>query len=342
MKQHPDDERAASVEELAAGWSQAGEQQQPPNKEDSTVESNTNVGATHNPNNNPTETSSREALEEYTDLQCMEDSNDESLFIPPQKGQKRTPPKGIPGSLDSLVAKKYAGDFFGFFDAVLDEMRAPTFSFSGFTRRNGVPKARETLRNIAYYLKGEPTNQFLAETWKTRVHAYLNTQGRGERASNCTMSRPVVEAATSIVTPQQTRRDGSPTLLLDGNDICRSQKRARIRGREGALDQLVMDKFDGNFFLFLEFVEQEMQRPGFTPTHFVRQHRVPRGRETLRHIVSHLKQEYTSSDRLLAQMWKDRIRVYRQSKSAGTENKVTNDEPFEDSNTPEAINICSV
>ena len=138
--------------------------------------------------------------------------------------------------------------------------------------------------------------------------------------------------------------DIAPTITSSNStDITHSQKRAKMRGREGALDKLVRTRFEGNFFLFLEFVEREMQKKDFTPSAFVRQHCVPGGRETLRHIVSHLKQEYTSSDRLLAQMWKDRIRVYRESKLGDLSSQAISEKDHaQEVNLPEATNMCSV
>ena len=229
-------------------------------------------------------------------------------------------------------------------------MQAPTFSFSGFVRRNGVPRARETLRNIACYLQGQPTNQFLAEYWKQRVQAYLkDTCSRGGESQNDKNnsnddSNTNATADAVMVTPPAINNKG---------DICHSQKRARMRGREGALDKLVMNKFQGDFFAFLAIIEGKMHCPDFTPTNFCRQHGIPSGRETLRHIVSHLKHEYTSSDRLLAQMWKDRIRVYQESKVlVGEEEErmgagdMCSDSgvPQENNSTdlPEVTNICSV
>ena len=73
-----------------------------------------------------------------------------------------------------------------------------------------------------------------------------------------------------------------------------------------------------------------MDLPKFNPTSFVRRFRVPGGRETLRHIVSHLKGELKSSDRLLAQLWKDRIRVYKDSKN-GVENNTEESTSTEES-----------
>ena len=86
-------------------------------------------------------------------------------------------------------------DFGRFFDCVLEEMNTATFSYSVFTRRNGVPKARETLRNIAAFLIGKPTKQFLAETWKQRIREYLETKNKGTPET----------FANAINTPQQTK-----------------------------------------------------------------------------------------------------------------------------------------
>lgn len=253
------------------------------------------------------------------------------------------------GSLDALVAQKYQGNFRLFFDSLLQEMQAPTFSFSGFVRRSGVPRARETLRNIACYLQGQPTNQFLAECWKQRVQAYLKdicSRGGKDKNSSNDDSNADLTADAGMVTPPGNNNNNNK------GDICHSHKRARMRGREGALDKLVMTKFQGNFFAFLARIEDEMHSPDFMPTHFCRQHGIPSGRETLRHIVSHLKHEYTSSDRLLAQMWKDRIRVYQESKgSVGEEERVGGGDmcsgsgvPQEHVSTdlPEVTNICGV
>lgn len=230
------------------------------------------------------------------------------------------------GSLEKLVAKEYDGNFSRFLEEVEGEMRLATFSFSGFVRRKGVPKARETLRNITCYLSGEPTKQFLAEVWKTRICDYLNSKGLkdpdgcdhvNEAGNHCSKSNDLEEPHNSIA-PKDVTTD----------DVTASRKRGKLRGREGALDRLVMDEFEGDFFGFLALVEREMVTPGFTATGFTRKLRVPGGRETLRHIVSHLKGDLLTSDQYLAQMWKDRIRVYRQSK---LENVLQSSESVNDS-----------
>eukprot|EP00977_Amphora_coffeiformis_P016023 scaffold4855_cov195-Amphora_coffeaeformis.AAC.8 len=237
--------------------------------------------------------------------QCAFDTRSSKTKTPQQQG-----------SLEKLVADEYGGNFFRLFEELEQEMRLPTFSFSGFIRRKGVPKARETLRRITYYLNGEPTEHFLAEVWKDRMDDYLISKSRGEQNETSPTNKDQVVCLKSS---NDVLRDGvNAPKDVSTTQVTPTLKRGRLRGREGVLDRLVMDKFEGNFFRFLALVEQRMVAPGFTPTGFARTLRVPGGRETLRHIVSHLRGDLLNSDHYLAQMWKDRIRVYLESKEGAT------------------------
>ena len=229
--------------------------------------------------------------------------NDETISVPDRVSsttatddttdtfpKKQKSGKRADGSLESLVKSKFDGDYSRFFSSLMGELQKPTFSYAQFCLNHNVPRAKETLRNIVGFLNGTPTKQFLAERWKSRINSFLST----------TRAKVSTGAAILPVKPH--------------GDITQEQKSGRRRGRMGELDRLVLDKFDGDFFEFLAFVEREMNDPKFTFVGFIRRHNVTGARATLTHIVAFLKGDNTPSNEILAQMWKDRIRIYKSRK----------------------------
>jgi hypothetical protein len=230
--------------------------------------------------------------------------------------------------LESLVRVQFHNDYHQFFTSLLEQVAKPTFSYSVFCQDHAVPRTRETLRNIVYALLGKPTKHFLAERWKQRIQTFWLQQTR-TRTMTTTMT-----IHDTDTTPHPNINNMASTVPLKvipppEGDISHVQMNGRRRGRVGVLDQLVMTKFEGNFFTFLAHVEQQMQKPNFTMLGFVRQHNVPRARAVLSHIVSHLRTTKPSSSTtttcggrsstnksnvVLAQMWKDRIKVYQEKK----------------------------
>ena len=169
------------------------------------------------------------------------------------------------------------------------------------------------LVNIVAELKGLP-NTTMTQTWKDRVHSYMMLHTKGENAQLLTAAdegKKTVEGASTLPESRATTKGGNvvPTIATPKPMTLRFTEEGHPLG---VLDTLVQQKFGGDVFSFLDYLEKEIKTPDFTAGTFARKHGVTEGKRTLQRIVAQLKGESAHS----SQMWKDRVQAYLQFKSA--------------------------
>jgi len=219
-----------------------------------------------------------------------------------------------PGTVGMFVRQNFGSDFNRFLRSLEEEMKVPGFTAAGYARRHQITEGKKMLVNIVAELKRLP-NTTMTQTWKDRVRTYLATQGQIEKDHTV----PVGEKSDEIVEDNSSEKESGEIDLEDRLES-EATKPMTIRFTEeghplGILDTLVQEKFSGDVFSFLDYLEKDIQAPDFTAGTFARKHGVTGGKRTLQRIVAQLKGESAHS----SQMWKDRVQAYIQFKG-GSEN----------------------
>ena len=223
-----------------------------------------------------------------------------------------------PGTVGMFVRQNFGSDFNRFLGSLEEEMKLPGFTAAGYARRHQITEGKKMLINIVAELKRLP-NTTMTQTWKDRVRTYLTTKGKAEKDQ----TPPVGEESNAIVEDACAVKE-SDEVYLEASFESGAVKPMTLRFTEeghplGVLDTLVQEKFSGDVFSFLDYLEKDIRSPDFTAGTFARKHGVTGGKRTLQRIVAQLKGESAHS----SQMWKDRVQAYMQYKG-GSENLFAN------------------
>ena len=231
-----------------------------------------------------------------------------------------------PGTVGMFVRQNFGSDFNRFLGSLEEEMKVPGFTAAGYARRHQITEGKKMLVNIVAELQGLP-NTTMTQTWKDRVHTYLAAKGKGDEglASQCPASleegqTPSCEEESGTIVEDNNSEKGSDDVYIEDKIESETGNPMSLRFTEeghplGILDTLVQEKFDGDVFSFLEYLERDIRTPDFTAGTFARKHGVTGGKRTLQRIVAQLKGESAHS----SQMWKDRVQAYIQFKG-GSQN----------------------
>jgi hypothetical protein len=247
--------------------------------------------------------------------------------------KKRRPRDLSKPTLETLVRDKFDGDVFAFLNFVEHEMQQHNFTATGLARKLDAENCQSRFRTICAELR-EESIVGISKLWRERVQAYLRTR-RGEeeglinqldhRIRRVGPVNPVKSSSNRVannISPVSVEMDHNGHKPCEAKQQSKNRPKKEKKRKRDALDdegtakttleKILADKFQGDAFQFLAFVEKEVHM-GTSATGIAKKLNAVNCQSRFRTIVAELKQEPIVG---MSRLWKERIHAYICSKES--------------------------